>query len=135
MALWQTSKGGSSDVVFLQTEACPRSIHTHVPPTTWSVFLVCYEKRWAGLFVEERKVCVEACLPRVYEKNQPPAFFFNFTSAHGRFYEAPRPSFSEPPPREPSVPRPHRREMLAGQAPGLYYFHNINFALSNPSCL
>ena len=44
--------------------------------------------------------------------------FYYFTSAHGRFYEAPRPSFNVPPPRQPQAQRPRQREMLVGQAPG-----------------
>lgn len=44
--------------------------------------------------------------------------FYYFTSAHGRFYEGPRPSFNVPPQRQPHASRPRQREMLAGQAPG-----------------
>ena len=59
-----------------------------------------------------RRSCIE--FSKRIDPNLP---FYYFTSAHDRFYEAPRPSFSVPP-RKPRVQRVRQREMLTGQAPG-----------------
>lgn len=60
-----------------------------------------------------RRSCIE--FSKRIDPNLP---FYYFTSAHDRFYEAPRPSFSLPSHNQPSVQRVRRSEMLTGQAAG-----------------
>ena len=56
-----------------------------------------------------RRLCIE------FSKRVDPHLpFYYYTSAHGRFYEAPRPSFSVPSQQPRQAQRPRQREMLAG---------------------
>ena len=59
------------------------------------------------------------CLCMEFSKRVGPDLpFYYYTSAHGRFFEGPRPSFNAPPQHPRREKRPRQREMIAGQAPG-----------------
>ena len=58
------------------------------------------------------------CCLEFTKRVDPELPFYYYVSAHGRFFEAPRPTFDVPSCRPPRPRRVRRSEMLVGQAPG-----------------
>ena len=66
------------------------------------------------VFYTWKRLCIE--FSKTVDLELP---FYYFIAAHGRFYEASRPSFINVPPRhQPKTQRLMQQEMIAGQPPG-----------------